>query len=176
MTPGAPSAVGDALRLLHARFLNRTDLVAIHAPWGKPFPVDANRTLDDLLLAHLLGEAAPVAKVAYSNRRGAGVMAGHYRVGSYSPATDGTTRWVCLDFDGAGHANALADPQAAALGYTPDATKTDKAKFPKYAAPQACGNCALYQGAAGAASGPCPLYAGKAVAAKGWCSAWVKKG
>jgi len=115
MTPGAPSAVGDALRLLHARFLNRTDLVAIHAPWGKPFPVDANRTLDDLLLAHLLGEAAPVAKVAYSNRRGAGVMAGHYRVGSYSPATDGTTRWVCLDFDGAGHANALADPQAAAL-------------------------------------------------------------
>ena len=48
MTPGAPSAVGDALRLLHARFLNRTDLVAIHAPWGKPFPVDANRTLDDL--------------------------------------------------------------------------------------------------------------------------------
>lgn len=115
MTPGAPSAVGDALRLVHARFLNRTDLVAIQAPWGKPFPVDANKTLDDLLLAHLLGEAAPAAKVTYSNRRGAGVMAGHYRVGSYSPATDGMTRWVCLDFDGAGHANALADPEATAL-------------------------------------------------------------
>jgi High potential iron-sulfur protein len=67
------------------------------------------------------------------------------------------------------------DPQAAALGYTADATKADKAKYPKYAAGQACGTCALYQGKAGAASGPCPLYAGKAVLAKGWCSAWVKK-
>ena len=67
------------------------------------------------------------------------------------------------------------DPTATALGYVADATKADKAKFPKYAPGQACGNCALYQGAAAAASGPCPLYAGKAVAAKGWCSAWVKK-
>jgi len=67
------------------------------------------------------------------------------------------------------------DPTAAALGYVADATKADKAKFPKYAAGQACSSCGLYQGAAGAASGPCPLYAGKAVAAKGWCSAWVKK-
>jgi len=67
------------------------------------------------------------------------------------------------------------DPQAVALGYTPDATKTDKAKYPKYAAGQACGNCALYQGAAGSASGPCPIYAGKAVSSKGWCSAYVKK-
>jgi hypothetical protein len=67
------------------------------------------------------------------------------------------------------------DPQAAALGYTPDAAKADKAKYPKYAAGQTCGNCALYQGKAGDASGPCPLYAGKAVLAKGWCSAWVKR-
>jgi len=115
MTPGAPSASADALRLLRARFLNRTDLVAVQAPWGKPCPVDANGTLDALLLGHLLGEAAPVAKVTYSNRRGVGAMAGRYRIGSYCPGTDGLTRWVCLDFDGAGHANALADPQAAAL-------------------------------------------------------------
>lgn len=67
------------------------------------------------------------------------------------------------------------DPQAQALGYVPDATKADKARFPKYAAGQNCAGCALYQGAAGAASGPCPLYSGKAVQAKGWCSAWVKK-
>jgi hypothetical protein len=67
------------------------------------------------------------------------------------------------------------DPQAVALGYTPDATKADKAKYPKYAPGQACHTCALYQGKAGDASGPCPLYAGKSVAAKGWCSAWVKK-
>jgi len=66
------------------------------------------------------------------------------------------------------------DPQAAALGYNPDASKVDKAKFPQYAAPQACGNCALYQGGA-AATGPCPLYPGKQVSNKGWCSAYNKK-
>jgi High potential iron-sulfur protein len=69
-----------------------------------------------------------------------------------------------------------ADPQAVALGYKSDATKADKAKYPKYAAGQACSNCALYQGAAGSASGACPLFAGKQVAAKGWCSAYAKKG
>jgi len=68
------------------------------------------------------------------------------------------------------------DPQAVALGYKSDATKADKAKYPKYAAGQACSNCALYQGAAGSASGPCPLFAGKQVSAKGWCSAYAKKG
>ncbi|NMM11151.1 MAG: hypothetical protein HHJ16_12885 [Polaromonas sp.] len=67
------------------------------------------------------------------------------------------------------------DAQATALGYKADATKADKVKYPKYAAGQQCGNCALYQGKAGAASGPCPLFAGKQVAAKGWCSAWAKK-
>jgi hypothetical protein len=67
------------------------------------------------------------------------------------------------------------DPQAMALGYTADAAKVDKAKYPKYAPGQACAGCALYQGKAGDAAGPCPLYAGKAVAAKAWCSAWVKK-
>ena len=68
-----------------------------------------------------------------------------------------------------------ADPQAASLGYKADATKTDKVKFPKYAAGQTCANCALYQGKAGEASGGCPIFAGKQVAAKGWCSAWAKK-
>ncbi len=67
------------------------------------------------------------------------------------------------------------DPQAQALGFVADATKADKAKFPKYAAGQACGTCALYQGAAGAASGPCPIYGGKLVSAKSWCSAWAKR-
>jgi hypothetical protein len=67
------------------------------------------------------------------------------------------------------------DPQAVALGYVPDATKVDKAKFPKYAAGQVCSNCALYQGKASDVSGPCPLFAGKPVAGKGWCSAYAKK-
>ena len=67
------------------------------------------------------------------------------------------------------------DTVAASLGYKADGTKADKAKFPKYAAGQECGNCSLYQGKAGDAAGGCPLFAGKQVAAKGWCSAWVKK-
>jgi len=69
-----------------------------------------------------------------------------------------------------------SDPTAQALGYRQDATKADKAKYPAYAAGQACGTCALYQGKPGDASGPCPLFAGKNVSAKGWCSAWAKKG
>lgn len=68
------------------------------------------------------------------------------------------------------------DPQAVALGYVEDATKTDTKRFPKYAAGQVCTNCSLYQGKATDAWGGCPLFAGKQVAGKGWCSAWVKKG
>jgi hypothetical protein len=67
-------------------------------------------------------------------------------------------------------------PQAVALGYVSDATKADVKKFPKYAAGQMCGNCALYQGKAADPAGGCPLFAGKQVSAKGWCSAWAKKG
>ncbi len=80
---------------------------------------------------------------------------------------------------GAAQAQAMLaenDPQAVALGYKADATKVDKAKFPKYAAGQVCSNCALYQGAANSNAGGCPLFAGKQVAGKGWCSAWAKKG
>ncbi|WP_395702548.1 high-potential iron-sulfur protein [Aquabacterium sp.] len=67
------------------------------------------------------------------------------------------------------------DSQATALGYQTDATKVDKAKYPKYAAGQHCGACQLYQGKAGAANGPCPIFQNKLVAATGWCSAFVKK-
>jgi High potential iron-sulfur protein len=81
----------------------------------------------------------------------------------------------------AGHAMAQGamvaetEPQATALGYKADATKVDKAKFPKYAAGQVCTNCALFQGKASDAAGGCPLFAGKKVAGKGWCSAYAKK-
>ncbi|WP_350297149.1 high-potential iron-sulfur protein [Limnohabitans sp. Rim8] len=79
----------------------------------------------------------------------------------------------------AAHAQAKLDekdPQAVALGYVADATKTDTKKFPKYAAGQVCTNCALYQGKPTDAAGGCPLFAGKQVAGKGWCSAYAKKG
>lgn len=67
------------------------------------------------------------------------------------------------------------DPQPMALGYVSDATRADKTKYPQYAAGQACGNCALFQGAAGATQGPCPLYPGKNVSVKAWCSGYNKK-
>jgi hypothetical protein len=67
------------------------------------------------------------------------------------------------------------EPQAAALGYVTDATRADKTKFPKYAAPQHCGNCQFYQGAATAATAPCTIFAGRPVAGPGWCSAYVAK-
>ncbi len=70
---------------------------------------------------------------------------------------------------------AETDPQAVSLGYKADATKVDKAKFPKFAAGQLCNNCSLYQGKASDAMGGCAIFPGKQVAGKGWCSAWVKK-
>ena len=62
------------------------------------------------------------------------------------------------------------DPQAAALGYAPDATKSDKRKD----ATAFCHNCALYTGKAGDAEGPCAIFQGKLVHANGWCTAWSK--
>ena len=81
-------------------------------------------------------------------------------------------------FSAATKAQALVDEkdaQAGALGYVAEAKRADAKKFPKYAAGQNCGNCALFQGKAGDKAGACPLFAGKQVATAGWCSAWAKK-
>jgi hypothetical protein len=67
------------------------------------------------------------------------------------------------------------DPTAQALGYKHDATKVDKAKFPKYQPGETCANCTLYQAKPTDPWGPCPIFAGKEVSAKGWCSAYIKK-
>jgi hypothetical protein len=107
--------VSATLSLLKNHFLNRTDYLAVLAPWEKPCPVEPPGGIDALLLAHLLGDEAPEAKVRYDSKHGSGAMKGRFRVGSYCPSADDTTKWLCLDFDGAGHADALADPMAAAL-------------------------------------------------------------
>lgn len=70
---------------------------------------------------------------------------------------------------------AESEPQAMSLGYVTDAKRADKAKFPKYAPPQHCGNCQFYTAAATAPNGPCTIFAGRSVAGPGWCSAWVAK-
>ncbi|MEB0136706.1 high-potential iron-sulfur protein [Actimicrobium sp. CCC2.4] len=69
---------------------------------------------------------------------------------------------------------AETDAQAVALAYKEDATKTDKVKYPKYAAGQHCASCQLYAGGA-TGYGNCALFPGKQVAAAGWCSAYAKK-
>ncbi|HTI17483.1 MAG TPA: high-potential iron-sulfur protein [Trinickia sp.] len=68
-----------------------------------------------------------------------------------------------------------SDPTAAALGYKADASQVDKAKYPKYAAGQKCGNCQLYQGAPTTDHAACPMFGAKQVKAAGWCNAYTKK-
>jgi len=96
-------------------FFSRTDYVAISAPWNNlkpcPVPVDSEEHLLALLAAHVLGTKAPHVTV---RDKKLGEQTGWFRLGSYTPAPDGTTRWLCLDFDGPPHADALADPLAAA--------------------------------------------------------------
>lgn len=65
------------------------------------------------------------------------------------------------------------DTQATALGYKSDANNVDKSTQPKYAAGQACSNCALYR-PSGSTAGMCTLFTGKQVSAKAWCNAWAK--
>lgn len=68
-----------------------------------------------------------------------------------------------------------ADPQAIALGYSPDGSKTDAKKYPNYVAGRSCSGCVLYQGKPGDSSSSCAVFGNKLVASKGWCSAWTQK-
>jgi High potential iron-sulfur protein len=68
------------------------------------------------------------------------------------------------------------DVLALSLGYVAEAKNADTKKYPKFAATQNCGGCALFQGKASDKAGGCPLFAGKQVVVTGWCSAWAKKG
>ena len=68
------------------------------------------------------------------------------------------------------------DPKAVSLGYKNNSENVDSKRYPKHAATQNCGNCALYQGKASDAAGPCPIFTGKLVAGTGWCVTYVKKG
>lgn len=67
------------------------------------------------------------------------------------------------------------DTLAISFGYFADATKTDKARFPKFADGQMCSNCGLYQGKPTDAWSPCPMFGGRLVPGKAWCNSWVAK-
>ncbi|HEY2591389.1 MAG TPA: high-potential iron-sulfur protein [Steroidobacteraceae bacterium] len=64
---------------------------------------------------------------------------------------------------------------AKALGYTENATKVDKAKFPTYMPGQGCDTCRFFQGKSGDAFGPCQIFMGKEVNINGWCASYAKK-
>jgi hypothetical protein len=70
---------------------------------------------------------------------------------------------------------AESDPTAKALGYTEDASKVDKTKFPAYKPGAHCATCNFFQGKATDAYAPCQIFPGKAVAAKGWCASHSPK-
>jgi|CXWL01.1.fsa_nt_gi hypothetical protein len=67
------------------------------------------------------------------------------------------------------------DPTAAALGYKPDTSTVDVAKYPNHKPEQICGNCNLAQGNPTDALRPCAIFPGKLVKNKGWCAAYVAK-
>jgi hypothetical protein len=105
-----------ALSLLNQHFFNRTDVVCHKARWGDPCPALGGDNLDALLRSHLLGERCKLTWTSKDNPRGTEVMGTAWRIGTYTPALDGTTRWLVLDLDaGRDHANPIADATAQAL-------------------------------------------------------------
>jgi hypothetical protein len=107
-----------ALALYGRHFLNRTDRVAFGPPWGNACPAEGGDNLDALLRAHLLGRAGPAVTIRWGPTQAGntGEERGWFRIGSYSPAVGGLTRYGVIDADGGGrHAAPLANPLWVAL-------------------------------------------------------------
>jgi len=113
-----PPLVELKCSLLREYFFSRKDIAAFFGPWGNPHPTIPPTDFGALLAAHVVGENAPKAAVHHTSKRKGGhkVIKGWFRIGSYVPAPDNTTPWLCIDFDGGeDHADALADPTAAVM-------------------------------------------------------------
>ncbi len=83
------------------------------APWDKPCPVEGGDNLEAMLAAHLSNAEVQVRWVTKAGKEG---IKPARRFGSYSPNTDGTTIFACVDCDGGGrHGNPLVDPLGVAL-------------------------------------------------------------
>ena len=103
------------LVLLRTHFFNRTDRAGIQNEKGKITPVHLKEgELDPLLRTHLVGDKAPKAVVTTVYEKSLSVFNGRFRVGSYTPNEDNATRWFCIDVDGPGHKNCVADAPTAA--------------------------------------------------------------
>ena len=118
-------SVSRTVDLFSRYFFNRSDMVAglDSSADARPTPIkltDVNgakvinaagtRAADPLVAivaSHLMGRRAPYVDAKWCWKGGAKLLYGPFRIGSYAPAEDNTTRWVCIDFDGKGHADAL---------------------------------------------------------------------
>jgi hypothetical protein len=108
--------VEAAVWLFWRYFFSRTDLVCHFARWDAPCPAVGGDDLDAMLRAHVGGPREKAATIRWRSKKGGGEYQGKRRVGTYGPAPDGTTRWLCVDFDGGGeHSAPPADPLAVAL-------------------------------------------------------------
>ena len=63
-----------------------------------------------------------------------------------------------------------ANPVAAALSYTHDATQSSRPS-----ADQTCANCLHYTDEAAPEWGPCAIFLNALVARDGWCAGWVPR-
>jgi hypothetical protein len=107
-----------AVELLRRFFFNRTDFVCHFARWEAPCPARSGNNLDAVLRAHCYGRRAARARLRWVSKKHpeGGDVNGWFRIGTYGPAPDGTTRWLVIDFDGGGeHSAPLAEPMAVAL-------------------------------------------------------------
>jgi len=68
-----------------------------------------------------------------------------------------------------------SNPLANSLGYTDDAAKVDRAKYPTYMPGDECEKCRFFQGKAGETWGPCQVFKGFDVNRDGYCISFVKK-
>jgi hypothetical protein len=119
--------------LLRRYFFTRTDIAAnFVAAWGKPCPIRLKSEADLMLC---LEAHTGLAKHSAEHFTSKGIVGQRevMRLGSYTPDTKKRTRWLCIDFDGKGHGNALESPlaiaqltisRALAYGLTPHLEKS----------------------------------------------------
>jgi TOTE conflict system, Archaeo-Eukaryotic Primase domain len=108
------------LDMLENNFFNRTDRVAVFAKWNKTCPAEPTSPLHDLLVAHLVGPGAPLVQAKLLPPGRHEVFSGPFRIGSYAPSLDGTTKWACIDIDGGSHSHPVADPSGTTVSIALD--------------------------------------------------------
>jgi hypothetical protein len=113
----SPDQAAAVAGLLRRFFFNRIDKVAVAPPWDNPAcPAEGGANLDAMLRAHVAGGTVKVRWAMHDKPNWTNYV--RCRVGTYSPAPDGTTVFAVVDFDGgAAHGSPLANATAAALAF-----------------------------------------------------------